>query len=112
MLVAADLQLLLCTPHGVRCFCYLRYIFFHFNLALSKMAHVADHLSFPYTFLLPCCAILVHNCGSCCIIALSHRLTQKLHEYIESSPNKMYAHAKCKEFDQVCSLLPLAGIHC
>ena len=88
------------------------------------MAHVADHLSFTCTFLLPCCAFfpdggavrdlstpnakahLVYNCGSCfydscCIMALSQKLTQRLHEYIESSANKMYAHADRKEFGEV-----------
>ena len=56
MLVAVDLQLLLCAPDGVKCFCNLRYIFFHCSLAAcltSTMPSVADHLSVPYTFLLP-----------------------------------------------------------
>jgi len=51
-------------------------------------------------------AHLVHNCCGCCydsycIMSLSQKLTQRLHEYTESSPNKMYAHADCQEFGEV-----------
>ncbi len=40
------------------------------------------------------------------MMALSQKLTERLHEYRESLPNKMYAHADHKEFGD----LPLASI--
>ena len=55
MLVAVDLQLLLSTPDGVRCSATCAVL--SIEPCFSKMAHIADHLSFPQTFLLPCCAI-------------------------------------------------------
>ncbi len=104
MLVAVDLQLLLCAPDGVRCFCTLRYIFFHCSLALARW-HL---LLTTFHFLIPFCCLavrsslmvelsgilstpyatahLVHNFGGCCydsycIMALSQKLTQRqLHE--------------------------------
>ena len=80
MLVAVDLQLLLCTPDGVRCFCNLRYIFLHLALARwhmllttfhflkpfcclavqsSLMMELSGDLSTPYAK-----AHLIHDCGS------------------------------------------------
>ena len=52
---------------------------------------LSGDLSTPYAK-----AHLIHDCGSCCL-ALSHRLSQRLHDYMESSPNKMYAHADGKD---------------
>ena len=86
--------MLLTTVHFLKPFCYLA-------VRSSLMVELSGDLSTPYAK-----AHLVHNCGtcchdSCCIMALSHRLTQRLHDYIESSPNKMYAHADCNEFGEV-----------
>jgi len=86
------------------------------------MASVAAHLSFHMSF---CCLamrsslmvelsatpyakayLVLHICGrfcyaSCCIMALSQKLTQRLHEYIEMMPNTLYAHADCKGSGEV-----------
>ena len=50
--------------------------------------------------------LVLHICGgfcydSCCIMALSQKLTQRLHVYIESLPNKLYVHADCTELGDV-----------
>ena len=89
MLVAVDLQLLV-DVCSWQCFCNLHRLFFHCSLAAcltSKMVSVADH-ALPPAISLYCAAALPCICGcfcydSCDIMAMSQRLTQKLHEHLK-----------------------------